>query len=315
MPIKLPSNIPAAETLTNEHVFFMTQERAFKQDIRPLRILILNLMPEKITTETQLFRLLGNSPLQVEPLLMYTASYQPTNVSEDHLGAFYCTFEDVHEQFFDGMIITGAPVELLAYEEVAYWSELTTIMEWSKTHVYSTMHICWGAQAGLYYHYGVKKYPLSEKMFGVFPHTVAWYSPVKLLRGFDDIFYVPHSRYTEIRAEEITPIKGLRLLSESSESGVYLVTDLKGRQIFVTGHLEYDPNTLENEYLRDLAKGLDIDIPLNYYPDDDPEQRPVVRWRSTANLLFMNWLNYYVYQETPFDLSELSHTQLETSVE
>ncbi len=305
MPIKLPINIPAAETLTNEHVFFMTQERAFKQDIRPLRILILNLMPEKITTETQLFRLLGNSPLQVEPKLMYTASYHPTNVSEDHLGAFYCTFEEVSEEYFDGMIITGAPVENLAFEDVAYWFELTQIMEWSKTHVYSTMHICWGAQAGLYYHYGVQKYGLDKKMFGVFPHTVGWYSPVKLLRGFDDVFYVPHSRHTEVRAEEINAVPNLRLLSESEESGVYLVADLQGRQIFVTGHVEYDLNTLENEYLRDLAKGLDIEIPRNYYPDNDPSQRPIVRWRSTANLLFMNWLNYYVYQETPFDLNDL----------
>ena len=237
---------------------------------------------------------------------MYTASYQPTNVSEDHLGAFYCTYEEIQNEFFDGMIITGAPVELMAFEEVAYWDELTQIMEWSKTHVYSTMHICWGAQAALYYHYGVKKHLLDKKMFGVFEHTVAWYSPVKLLRGFDDVFYVPHSRYTEVRAEEIKAIKELRLLSESADSGVYLVADLEGRQVFVTGHLEYDPNTLENEYLRDLAKGIDIAIPRNYYPNDDPSQKPIVHWRSTANLLFMNWLNYYVYQETPFDLSELA---------
>lgn len=306
MPIKLPKGIPAGKTLKEEHIFYMTEERAYRQDIRPLRILILNLMPEKIVTETQLFRMLGNSPLQVEPFLIYTASYKPTNVSGEHLSSFYHTIEDVKSQYFDGMIITGAPVERMPFEEVAYWSEMMEIMEWSKTHVYSTLHICWGAQAGLYYHYGVPKYELPEKVFGVFPHTMEWDTPVKLFRGFDDIFYVPHSRYTEVQAKDIEPIKELRLLSSSEESGVFAVTDLLARQIFLTGHLEYDPDTLDKEYKRDRAKGMNTALPKNYYPGDDENKKPRMRWRSAANLIFANWLNYYVYQLTPYDLRLLA---------
>lgn len=309
MPIKLPKGIPAAETLSNEHVFFMTEERAFKQDIRALKILILNLMPDKITTETQLFRMLGNSPLQVEPSLIYTASYRPTTISEDHLGAFYSTFDEIREEYFDGFIITGAPVEQYAFEDVAYWSELREIMDWSRSHVYSTLYICWAAMAGLYHHYGIPSHHLSRKVSGVFEHRIGWYNPVKLFRGFDDIFFVPHSRYTELWAEEIRAVPELRLLAESEVSGVYAVSDLTGRQIFVTGHLEYDPWTLDSEYRRDLGKGIPIAPPVNYYKDDDPDEKPVVRWRSSANLFFANWLNYYVYQVTPYDLNELKQQQ------
>lgn len=305
MPIKIPDGLPAARTLEHEHVFFMTETRAYQQDIRPLSILLVNLMPTKTVTETQFFRLLGNTPLQVEPHLLYTASYKPKHTTEEHLAKFYSTFEEIRELYFDGMIITGAPVELMAFEEVAYWEELCEIMEWSKTHVYSTMHVCWGAQAGLYYHYGIPKYGLKEKMFGVFPHVISWDHPVKLFRGFDDIFYIPHSRHTEVRPADILACQKLRLLSISEDSGVFAVSDRKGRQIFVTGHVEYDPLTLDTEYRRDLAKGLDIQLPANYYPDDDPAQQPVMRWRSSAHLLFANWLNYYVYQETPYDIQTI----------
>ncbi|MHB1484764.1 MAG: homoserine O-acetyltransferase MetA [Saccharofermentanales bacterium] len=305
MPIRISDSLPAFETLEKEHVFVMRDTIAYKQDIRPLKILILNLMPTKVATETQLLRLLGNTPLQVEVDFIYTSTYHPKNISEDHLISFYETFDDVKDRRYDGMIITGAPVEQIPFEEVVYWEELASIMEWSKTHVYSTIHICWGAQAGLYYHYGIRKYDMEKKMFGIFEHEIKWSKPVKLLRGFDDVFYVPHSRYTEVRREDIVKIPELRLIAESDISGVFAVADLNGRKIFLTGHLEYDPLTLKTEYLRDIRKGLDIDKPYNYFADDDPSKAPVVRWRSSANLLFSNWLNYYVYQETPYDLNQL----------
>lgn len=305
MPIKIPNHLPAVNILEKENVFVMYEDRAYTQDIRPLKILLLNLMPTKIVTETQLLRLLGNSPLQVDVDFMYTATYSPTNTSHEHLVKFYETFDDVKSRNYDGMIITGAPVEQMPFEEVAYWDELCAIMEWSKRHVYSTLHICWGAQAGLYYHYGVPKYDLPQKMFGVFPHTKSSFACDKLFRGFDDIFYVPHSRHTEVRREDIAQHSPLRILSASDVSGVYAVADQKGRQFFITGHSEYDPLTLKAEYDRDVSQGLPIQIPDNYYPDNDPRQTPVVLWRSAANLLFSNWLNYYVYQETPFDLSNL----------
>ncbi|MHB1452827.1 MAG: homoserine O-acetyltransferase MetA [Saccharofermentanales bacterium] len=308
MPIRIPDNLPAFDILEQELVFVMPDTTAFKQDIRPLKILILNLMPTKITTETQLLRLLSNTPLQIEVDLIITSSYRPKNVSDDHLINFYETFQDVKDRKYDGMIITGAPVENMPFEEVAYWDELARIMEWSKTHVYSTLHICWGAQAGLFYHYGVPKYNLPKKMFGIFPHVHKWCKPVKLFRGFDDVFYVPHSRHTEVRRDDIAGIPQLRLLSESDESGVFAVSDLTGRKIFITGHPEYDPETLKTEYLRDLSKGMDIDMPRNYFPDNDPSLPPLVRWRSTAYLMFSNWLNYYVYQETPYDLNELTES-------
>jgi len=306
MPIKIPDNLPAAGVLEQESVFVMYENRAYRQDIRPIRILILNLMPNKIVTETQLLRLLGNTPLQVDVDLIYTASYSPRNTSTEHLTKFYETFDQVKDRRYDGMIITGAPVELMPFEEVAYWPELAEIMDWSCSHVYSTLHICWGAQAGLYHHYGIPKYDLPQKMFGVFAHSRSWTRPVKLFRGFDDVFHVPHSRYTEVRRSDIEKVPGLRILSESEVSGVYAVSDLKGRQIFLTGHSEYDPLTLKYEYERDTERGLAIDVPVNYFPDDDPGKPPVVIWRSSAYLLFANWLNYYVYQETPFDLSSLA---------
>lgn len=305
MPIKIPNNLPATSILENENIFVIHENRAYTQDIRPLKILILNLMPTKIITETQLLRLLGNSPLQVEVDFIYTATYAPTNTSQEHLIKFYETFEDVKDRNYDGMIITGAPVEQLPYEEVAYWDELCQIMEWSKHHVYSTFHICWAAQAGLYYHYDIPKYSLPEKVFGVFPHQKNLTQQVKLFRGFDDVFHVPHSRHTEVRREDIEKNPKLRILSESDMSGVYAVADLMGRHFFITGHSEYDPLSLKAEYDRDFAQGLPVTIPYNYYPNDDPKQMPLVLWRSAANLLFSNWLNYYVYQETPFDLSNL----------
>ena len=305
MPIKIPDNLPAAEILEQENVFVMSDNRAYSQDIRPLRILILNLMPTKIVTETQLLRLLSNSPLQIDVDFIYTASYNPRNTSTEHLIKFYETFDQVRDRRYDGMIITGAPVEQMPFEEVAYWPELCEIMKWSRSHVYSTLHICWGAQAGLYYHYGIPKYERPSKMFGVFPHSLSWTRPVKLFRGFDDIFYVPHSRHTEVRRSDIEQVPTLRILSESEISGVYAVSDMSGRQFFLTGHSEYDPLTLKTEYERDLARELPIDIPRCYFQDDDPSKPPVVRWRSSAYLLFANWLNYYVYQETPFDLSAI----------
>ncbi|CAM3287654.1 homoserine O-acetyltransferase MetA [Brevibacillus invocatus] len=300
MPIKVPDGLPATEILTNENIFVMPESRAFTQDIRPLRIVILNLMPVKETTETQLLRLVGNTPLQVEVVLLHMSSHTSKNTSEEHLSSFYHTFADIRNQKFDGMIITGAPVEQLEFEDVTYWNELKEILDWKMEHVTSTLHICWGAQAGLYHHFGVPKHPLPEKMFGIFPHTLNKQN-VKLFRGFDTYFYVPHSRHTENRREDIEKVDDLEILSESDDSGVYIVATKDGRQIFVTGHSEYDPYTLQDEYKRDVNKGLDIAVPQNYYPKDDPNREPIVTWRSHANLLFSNWLNYYVYQETPFD--------------
>lgn len=312
MPIRIANNLPAQEILKKERIFVMEEDRALTQDIRPIRIIILNLMPNKIATETQLLRSLSNSPIQVDIDLMCTASYTPTHINEEHLLKYYETFDEVKDRYYDGMIITGAPVEQMQFEEVKYWQELTQIMEWSKTHVYSTLHICWGAQAGLYYHYGIPKYDVPEKVFGIFEHSMTYSKPVKLFRGFDDVFYVPHSRHTEVRREDIADCPSLRILSESKECGVYAVSDLHGRQIFITGHSEYDADTLDKEYKRDLEKGLPIKMPVNYYRNDDPEQGPVLRWRSSATLLYTNWLNYYVYQETPFDLSllkEIDHSK------
>ena len=304
MPIKIPDNLPAFEILNSENIFVMQETRAFRQDIRPLKIAILNLMPTKIVTEVQLLRQLGNTPLQVEIVLLHPKSYIPKNTPTEHLSTFYSTFDDIKDQKFDGLIITGAPIETMEFEEVAYWEELCEIMDWSQENVFSTLYICWGAQAGLYYHYGIPKYPLPAKMFGVFPHNLNVQN-VKLLRGFDDVFYVPHSRHTEIKREDIIKVNELEILSESKESGVYIVRSKNDRQIFVTGHSEYDPATLKSEYDRDVNLGLDIEIPKNYYTDDDPKKEPTVRWRGHSNLLFSNWLNYYVYQETPYDLNEL----------
>ena len=305
MPIKIPTQLPAAKVLQKENVFFMSELRAMRQDIRPLRILILNLMPTKITTETQLLRLLGNSPLQVEVDLMQTKSHQPKNTPPEHLLNFYRTFEDYRNNTYDGMIITGAPVENMPFEEVNYWEELCDIMEWSKTHVTSTFHICWGAQAALYYHYGIDKHPLPEKMFGIFEHKVL--NPrSKLVRGFDDTFYAPHSRHTGVDRELIAQNENLSILAESEEAGVYIVATKGGKQFFVTGHSEYDPLTLAEEYFRDVEKGLEIAVPKNYFPEDNPKKKPKVAWRSHANLLYSNWLNYYVYQITPYDISKVS---------
>ena len=305
MPIKINNDLPAKSILEQENIFIMPEERAQAQDIRPLKILLLNLMPTKIITETQFLRLLSNTPIQVEIDFLCTTSYTPTNTSHEHLIKFYESFADIRDRRYDGMIITGAPVEQMAFEEVDYWQEFAEILEWSKTHVYSTLYICWAAQAGLYYHYGVPKYDLTRKKFGVFPHTLNHTHPDKLFRGFDDIFFVPHSRHTEVRREDILQHKELNILSESPEAGVLAVADQLGRKFFICGHPEYDPLTLKAEYDRDYDKGLNPDIPVNYYPNNDPTQTPVVRWRSTANLLFYNWLNYYVYQDTPFDLSTL----------
>lgn len=306
MPIKIPNELPAVKVLNDENIFVMTETRALTQDIRPLKILVLNLMPKKITTETQLSRILGNTPLQIELEFMRTASHMPSHISEKHLFAFYKTFDEVADKYFDGMVITGAPVELLRFEDVDYWDELCEIMEWSKTHVHSTFHICWAAQAGLYYHFGVPKYELPEKMFGVFEHRVEYKRSI-LFRGFDDTFYVPHSRCTACKREDIEKVPELRILASSPAAGVYAVTTEKGRQVFIMGHSEYDPETLKEEYLRDKAKGLDIQVPVGYFPDDDPEKEPIVRWRAHANLLYCNWLNYFVYQTTPYDLDELKN--------
>jgi len=304
MPIKIPDNLPAKEILSNENIFIMDETRAFQQDIRPLKIVILNLMPNKETTETQILRLLGNSPLQVEIVLLHPQTHNSKNTSEEHLTTFYKTFADIKGQKFDGMIITGAPVEHLEYQEVDYWEELEEIMAWSMENVTSTLHICWAAQAGLYYHFGIPKYPLEAKMFGVFAHTINKKN-VKILRGFDDEFFIPHSRHTEIRRVDIEKVEEIEILSESLESGIYIVATKDGRQIFVTGHSEYEPLTLKEEYDRDIRKGLSIAPPKNYFPNDDPTLNPLVKWRSHASLLFANWLNYYVYQETPFDLSKI----------
>lgn len=304
MPIKIPDNLPAYSTLVNENIFVMSAGRADHQDIRPLRIAILNLMPKKIETETQLLRLLSNSPLQVDIELIQVASHKSKNTSAEHMLRFYKTFSEVKDEKYDGLIITGAPVEQLEFEEVDYWDELCKIMDWSKKNVYSTMHICWGAQAGLYYHYGIPKYLLNEKMFGVFPHRITTENN-PLLKGFDDIFYVPHSRHTEIRREDIEKVPDLEIIAESEISGVHIVCDRTNRQYFITGHSEYDRDTLSNEFFRDLSKGLDIKIPYNYFPENDPEKTPKSQWFCHANLLFSNWLNYCIYQRTPFNLDEL----------
>ena len=304
MPIKIPGKLPAAGTLRKENVFFMSELRAMRQDIRPLKIVILNLMPTKIVTETQLLRLLGNSPLQVEVDLMKTDSYQSKNTPEEHFVSFYHTFDYFRDKKYDGMIITGAPVEHLAFEEVDYWEELCRIMEWTKTNVTSTFHICWGAQAGRYYHYGIGKHALAEKMFGIFPHRVL-NKKARLLRGFDDLFYAPHSRHTESDGEAIRSTDGLEVMAESEEAGIYIAASKGRKQIFVTGHSEYDQMTLAEEYFRDRDKGLDIAVPKNYFPNDNPKKKPPVTWRSHANLLYSNWLNYYVYQTTPYDIEKI----------
>ncbi len=304
MPIKIPNNLPAVQTLADENIFAMTETRAITQDIRPLRILLLNLMPKKIETETQICRILGNTPLQIDLTLIRTASHQSQNTDQEHLLAFYKTFEDVRHEKFDGMIITGAPVELMPFEEVDYWDELCEIMDWSVKNVHSTLHICWGAQAGLYHHYGIQKQLLPKKLFGVYPHR-ADYARSMLLRGFDDVFYVPHSRYTAVSRKDIEAIPDLKVLASSEQAGVHIVTKQGGRQFFVMGHAEYDPLTLDAEYRRDAAAGLDTAIPENYYPHNDPAKAPLVTWRAHGSLLFINWLNYFVYQSTPYDLQEL----------
>lgn len=301
MPIKIPNGLPARETLIGENIFVMDESRSQTQDIRPLRIALLNLMPTKIVTETQLTRLLGNTPLQVELELLQVSTHRAKNTSQEHMLAFYKTFRDVRDQYFDGMIITGAPVEQLPFEQVEYWDELCQIMEWTKAHVHSTFHICWGAQAALYYHFGIDKVPLQKKLFGVFPHRVVYKNPI-LMRGFDDVFYVPHSRHTTIRREDVERVPEIKILAESDEAGLYAMCTQGGRQVFITGHSEYDPDTLRREYVRDKTAGLPIEVPKNYFPDDDDTREPLVRWRGHANLLYCNWLNYMVYQSTPYDV-------------
>ncbi|MBR4068134.1 MAG: homoserine O-succinyltransferase [Clostridia bacterium] len=304
MPIKIPNALPATRTLEEENIFVMTETRAITQDIRPLKILLLNLMPTKIVTETQFARLLGNTPLQVELTLLQTSTHKATHTAEEHMMAFYKVFDDVKDQNFDGMVITGAPVEQMPFEEVNYWDELCRIMEWSKTHVHSTLHICWGAQAGLYYHYGIRKHQLEKKLFGVYPHTLDKPRAI-LLRGFDEVFMVPHSRYTTVKREDVEKIPQLSILASSEEAGVFLIAAPEGKHIFATGHAEYDARTLENEYLRDKNAGLGTAVPENYYPGNDDTKAPNVTWRGHANLLFSNWLNYFVYQTTPYDLDTL----------
>ena len=304
MPIKIPNALPATDTLRSENIFVMTETRAMTQDIRPLQIALVNLMPTKIDTETQLARVLGNTPLQIELELIAPAGHVSKNTSQEHMLAFYKTFDQVKHRTFDGVIITGAPVELMDFEEVDYWPELCEIMEWSKTHAHSTLHICWGAQAGLYYHYGIQKKLLDKKLFGVFKHTVEDPNFI-LFRGFDDKFWVPHSRNTTVAREDIEAVEGLKILSASPEAGVYAVKSPESKQVFLMGHAEYDADTLKKEYLRDVAAGIDIQIPANYFTDDDPAQPPIVRWRSCAHLLYANWLNYCVYQTTPYDISEI----------
>lgn len=302
MPIKIPSHLPAVDVLRRENIFVMTQDRAATQDIRPLQILLVNLMPKKIQTEVQFSRLLGNTSLQIELELIAPRSHTPQNTPPEHLQAFYKTFDDVKDRNFDGCIITGAPVEHLPFEQVDYWQELCALMEWTKKHVHSTFHICWGAQAGLYYHYGVSKQALEEKLFGVYPHQVEYKNSI-LFRGFDDTFFVPHSRHTTVRRQDIEAVPELQILSSSPQAGVYAVYARERKQIFITGHSEYDADTLDQEYRRDLDAGKPIHVPENYYTDNDPGQAPIVTWRAHANLLFCNWLNYFVYQTTPYDLS------------
>ena len=304
MPIKIPAKLPAAQILENERIFVMDEIRAQSQDIRPLKIAVLNLMPTKIATETQLIRLLSNTPLQIDLTLLQTATYRSTHTSEEHMASFYKKYEDIGGEKFDGLIITGAPVENLDFEKVDYWDELCDIMTWSKTHVYSTLHICWAAQAGLYFHHGVKKHALDKKMFGVFEHeAINLRHP--LLRGFDEVFLAPHSRHTEVREEDILAAGDLEILAKSAKAGVYIVAASDARRFYVTGHSEYDFDTLSKEYFRDKEKGFDIDVPYNYFPDDDPTKRPKNVWRGHANLLFSNWLNYFVYQRTPYDINEI----------
>ena len=304
MPIRIPNDLPATKTLAEENIFVMTETRAMTQDIRPLQVLLLNLMPTKVATETQLARLLGNTPLQVELELMQTASYEAKNTSQEHMLKFYTTFDQVKDRFFDGMIITGAPVEKMPFEEVEYWPELCSIMEWTKTHVHSTFHICWGAQAALYYHYGIPKYLLPEKLSGVFEHRIERRSSM-LLRGFDDCFLAPHSRHTTVRREDVEKCDKLRILASSEKAGVYIMMTDGGRQVFITGHSEYDADTLKNEYVRDKGQGLDPKLPDNYFPGNDDTRQPLVSWRAHASLLYQNWLNYYVYQTTPYDISAI----------
>ncbi len=309
MPIRIPNNLPAYSTLVNENIFVMADDKALKQDIRPLKIAIVNLMPTKIVTETQLLRLLSNTPLQVDITLIKTETYNPKNTSQEHLLNFYTTFNEIKDQYFDATIITGAPVELLDFESVNYWKELCDIMEWSKSHSFSTVHICWAAFAGLYYHYGLRKYVLDKKMFGIFPHKINCVNH-PLLKGFDDIFMVPHSRHTEVRMCDIENNPHLALLSYSDIAGAYIVADRTNRQIFITGHAEYDRNTLKDEYMRDVEKGLPIDMPYNYFPDDNPNLTPRFTWRGHASLMYSNWLNFCVYQETPYDLTQIKPLEL-----
>jgi homoserine O-succinyltransferase/O-acetyltransferase len=304
MPVKIPTTLPARATLERENIFIMDEERALHQDIRALRVAILNLMPTKIATETQLLRLLSNSALQVEVSLLHTATHEAKNTDADHLINHYLTFEDVCYEKFDGLIVTGAPVEQMPFEEVDYWRELTQIFDWAETHVESAFYICWGAQAALYHRYGIPKYDLPGKMFGVFEHQILSRTE-NLLRGFDDVFLAPHSRHTEVRRDDIEKVDEIQLLAESEEAGVYIVGSRDGRHLFITGHAEYDPLTLKSEYDRDVNKGLPIHVPKNYYPHDDPTRPPTVRWRGHANLLFSNWLNYYVYQVTPYDVNQI----------
>ena len=302
MPIKIPQELPAYKVLHGENIFVMNDKRAMTQDIRPLKIAIVNLMPLKITSENQLLRYLSNTPLQVEIKLIQTKTYRSSNTPKEHLDKFYSYFDEIKDEKFDGLIITGAPVEQMEFEEVAYWDELKQIMEWSNTHVYSTLHICWGAQAGLYYHYGIPKYPLKEKLFGVFAHNVID-EKAELTRGLDDVFYAPHSRHSEVRKEDILKVPELKILSESEEAGVFMVATKDNRKVFITGHLEYDRETLKSEYFRDKEKGLDIKIPKNYFPNDDVTKVPEMRWRGSAHIVFANWLNYCVYQNTPFNIN------------
>ena len=305
MPLNLPDGLPAIDLLREENIFVIDQTRAEHQDIRPLKIVILNLMPLKIATETDLLRLLSNTPLQLEIDFLQIEGHIPKNTSKDHLNAFYQTFSQIKNKKFDGMIITGAPVEHLPFEEVDYWNEICEIFDWAHRHVTSTMFICWASQAGLYHHYGIPKYPLDKKMFGVFNHTVKD-RKLPLFRGFDDVYKAPHSRHTELRAKDFLHKPEVKILSVSEQAGVYMAIAENGKQIFVTGHPEYSLKTLDREFKRDMEKGLPIDVPVNYYPADNPDERPILSWRSHANLLFMNWLNYYVYQETPYDLSDIT---------
>lgn len=306
MPIKIPNKLPAASILERENIFFMTETRAQSQDIRPLKVLFLNLMPIKIDTETQFARVLGNTPLQIDLELIAPSAHNSKNTPAEHMLAFYKTFEDVKDNFYDGLIITGAPVEHIPFEEVDYWPELCEIMKWSRTHVYSTLHICWGAQAGLYYHYGIPKVAMEKKLSGIYRHTLESRNTM-LFRGFDDTFSVPHSRYTTIEREAVEKIPGLRIMASSPSAGIYAVADEKGRQIFLLGHAEYDADTLKKEYVRDVKAGINPHVPENYFPEDNPDKEPVTSWRSSAHLLYGNWINYYVYQGTPFDITKIQH--------